>query len=151
MPRYGLSVMRLRGPAVTALHGLRQGTVPFCSWSRIRVVTISYTFTRCLRVASRAGLRPESPWPPQAARDGRDRRQLGLARPTLQIDSRPEGPGAPSEAGVLSPPEVAAEPTRVPPEPDRLDRAAAQCGRERARRRAQLSEPFRVGSVPPKP
>jgi len=62
---------------------------------------------------------------------------LGLARPTLQIDSRPEGPGAPSEAGVLGPPEVAAEPTRVPPEPDRLDRAAVQFGREGARRRAQ--------------
>ena len=137
MPRYSLFVMRLRGPAVMVLHGLRQGTVPFFNWSRIRMVTISYTFTRCLRVASRAGLRPESPWPPQAARDGRDRRQLGLARPTLQIDSRPEGPGAPSEAGVLGPPEVAAEPTRVPPEPDRLDRAAVQFGREGARRRAQ--------------
>src|SRR5207302_616679 len=74
MPRYGLFVMRLRGAAVMVLHGLRQGTVPFCNWSRIRVVTISYTFTRCLRVASRAGLRPESTWPPEAARDGRDRR-----------------------------------------------------------------------------
>src|SRR6266446_945215 len=136
MPRYGLFVIRLRGPAVMVLHGLRQGTVPFCNWSRIRVVTISYTFTRCLRVASRAGLRPESPWPPEAARDGRDRRQLGLARPTLQIDPRPEGPGAPSEAGALGPPEVAAEPTRLPLEPKRLDRAAAHLGRERARRRA---------------
>src|SRR5256885_15944246 len=125
MPRYALFVMRLRGTALMVLHGLRQGTVPFCSWSRIRVVTISYTFTRCLRVASRAGLRPESPWPPQAARDGRDRRQLGLARPTLQIDSRPEGPGAPSEAGGLGPPKGAAGPTPVPPEPDRLARAAA--------------------------
>src|SRR2546428_13675822 len=93
MPRYRLFVMRLRGSAVMVLHGLRQGTVPFCNWSRIRVVTISYTFTRCLRVASRAGLRPESPWPPQAARDGRDRRQLGLARPTLQNRSAPGGPG----------------------------------------------------------
>src|SRR2546422_6365811 len=93
MPRYRLFVMRLRGSAVMVLHGLRQGTVPFCNWSRIRVVTISYTFTRCLRVASRAGLRPESPWPPEAARDGRDRRQLGLARPTLQSRSAPGGPG----------------------------------------------------------
>jgi hypothetical protein len=36
MPRYGLFVMRFRGPAVMVLHGLRQSAVPFCNWSRIR-------------------------------------------------------------------------------------------------------------------
>src|SRR5438128_12431400 len=128
MPRYGLFVMRLRGGALMVLHGLRQGTVPFCSWSRIRVVTISYTFTRCLRVASRAGLRPESPWPPEAARDGRDRRQLGLARATLQIDSRPEGPGAPFGGGRSWPAGGGGGADTGTSEPKRLDCAAAHWG-----------------------
>src|SRR6267143_3092840 len=66
MPRYGLFVMRLRGPAVMVLHGLRQGTVPLGNWSRIRVLTISYTFTAASR------LRPEWDFAPKA--HGRRRR-----------------------------------------------------------------------------